>query len=79
MYKNLGPQKSTFLLFGVSVAVCIPVIAFYFYGPEIREKSAFAQKLQKKREERATAKDNLARASRNQRDAEAIELSALNV
>ncbi|KAF2659301.1 MFS general substrate transporter [Lophiostoma macrostomum CBS 122681] len=67
MYKNLGAQKSTFLLFGISVAVCIPVIAFYVYGERIRKSSKFAQELQAKKETRATDKDNLVSQAKEQR------------
>lgn len=57
MYKKLKPQKSTFLLFGISVAVCVPVYVFYWFGPAIRARSKFAQKLAQDKEERAAMKD----------------------
>ncbi|PVH97620.1 multidrug transporter [Periconia macrospinosa] len=50
MYKKLGIQNSTFLLFGVSVLVCIPVYVFYWKGPEIRAKSKMAEKIKAEKE-----------------------------
>lgn len=57
MYKKLKPQNSTFLLFGVSSAVCVPVYLIYKYGPLIRERSKFAQQLAQGREDRVTKHD----------------------
>ncbi|CAI6336829.1 unnamed protein product [Periconia digitata] len=51
MYKRLGTQNSTFLLFGVSVLVCIPVYVFYWYGPTIRERSKMAEKIKAEKAE----------------------------
>ncbi|KAJ4286257.1 hypothetical protein N0V90_013291 [Kalmusia sp. IMI 367209] len=45
MYKSLGTQNSTFLLFGVSFLVCIPVYVFYWKGPKVRERSKWAEKV----------------------------------
>lgn len=50
MYKNLGMQVSTFLLFGLSVLVCIPVYVFYWKGPAIRAKSKLAEKVKAEKE-----------------------------
>lgn len=57
MYKKLKPQKSSFLLFGVSVAVCIPVFLIYRYGPAIRERSKFAKQLADSKERRSAKHD----------------------
>ena len=53
MYKNLGIQNSTLLLFGVAFAFCIPVYVFYWKGPAIRKKSKFAEQLAQKHEAQA--------------------------
>jgi hypothetical protein len=46
MYKSLGTQNSTFLLFAVSFLVCIPVYIFYWKGPQVRARSKWAEKVQ---------------------------------
>jgi len=53
MYKSLGTQKSTFLLFAVSVLVCIPVYVFYWKGPAVRARSKWAEKIKKEQEKMA--------------------------
>ncbi|KAF2643038.1 MFS general substrate transporter [Massarina eburnea CBS 473.64] len=50
MYKKMGIQKSTLLLFGVSILVCIPVYIFYFKGAQIRAGSKWAEDIKKEKE-----------------------------
>ncbi|KAF1960751.1 MFS general substrate transporter [Byssothecium circinans] len=45
MYHNLGVRNSQLILFGLGLALCIPVYVFYIKGPQIRKKSKFAQEL----------------------------------
>ncbi|KAF2007186.1 hypothetical protein P154DRAFT_569077 [Amniculicola lignicola CBS 123094] len=52
LYKKLKPKKASFLLFGMSVIVCVPVYVFYWFGPSIRAKSKFAKKLAEEKEVR---------------------------
>lgn len=54
MYKNLGIQNSTLLLFAVAFAFCVPVYIFYWKGPAIRKRSKFAEQLAQKHEAQAT-------------------------
>ena len=49
MYHKLGNQNSTFLLFGLSVLVSIPVFVIYRYGPQIRARSKYAKEVEKDR------------------------------
>jgi hypothetical protein len=49
MYHNLGNQKSVFLLFGLSVGVCIPVYIIYRKGPQIRARSKYAREVEEER------------------------------
>ncbi|KAF2271010.1 MFS general substrate transporter [Lojkania enalia] len=58
LYQKLHPKNSTLLLFGISIVVCIPVYVFYWYGPQIRERSRFAQALAQEKEKKVQAKDN---------------------
>ncbi|PSN68893.1 MFS general substrate transporter [Corynespora cassiicola Philippines] len=59
MYKRLGTSNSTFLLFGISVVVCVPVWIFWRFGEQIRKKSRFAQELAAEREIKAHKRENL--------------------
>ena len=49
MYHKLGNQNATFLLFGLSVLVTIPVFVIYRYGPQIRARSKYAKEVKKDR------------------------------
>ena len=66
MYRNLGVRDSQLVLFGLAVAFCLPVWVFYYYGPQIRERSKFAQKLAAEKDKRASGKAN-ARHNEQQR------------
>ncbi|RAR15709.1 MFS general substrate transporter [Stemphylium lycopersici] len=57
MYKSLGVAKSTWVLFGISACVCIPVFCIYRWGPGIRARSKYAERISKEREENAAAKE----------------------
>lgn len=50
MYHKLGNQNSTWLLFGLSVLVCIPVYWIYREGPKIRAKSKYAKDVEAERQ-----------------------------
>jgi len=57
MYKNLGVAKSTWVLFGISALVCIPVFCIYRWGPGIRVRSKYAERISQEREENAAARE----------------------
>ncbi|XP_014559172.1 hypothetical protein COCVIDRAFT_13793 [Bipolaris victoriae FI3] len=57
MYKKLGVQNSTWVLFAVSAGVCIPMFWIYKWGPRIRARSKYAEKIQEEREKNAAAKE----------------------
>ncbi|KAK7182214.1 hypothetical protein DPSP01_006935 [Paraphaeosphaeria sporulosa] len=59
MYKSLGTQNSTFLLFGVSFLVCIPVYIFYWKGPQVRGRSKWAEKVKVEQEKMARVRDEI--------------------
>ncbi|KAF9735529.1 major facilitator superfamily transporter [Paraphaeosphaeria minitans] len=59
MYKSLGTQNSTFLLFGVSFLVCIPVYIFYWKGPQVRARSKWAEKVKVEQEKMARVRDEI--------------------
>ena len=50
MYHKLGNQNSTFLLFGLSVLVTIPVFVIYRNGRQIRARSKYANEVEKERQ-----------------------------
>jgi MFS family permease len=58
MYHRLGIRNSSLLLFGLSLALCIPVFVFYYNGPAIRKKSKFAMQLAEKKEKMTNVKQN---------------------
>jgi MFS family permease len=49
MYHNLGKQNSVFILFGLSVALCVPVYIIYRKGPQIRARSKYAKEVEDER------------------------------
>lgn len=51
MYHKIGVQNSSWLLFSLSVAVCIPVFVIYRKGPQIRARSKYAKEIEKERVE----------------------------
>jgi len=53
MYHNLGVQNSTWVLFSLSVILCIPVFVIYKKGPQIRARSKYAEKVMQERRELA--------------------------
>lgn len=56
MYHKLGNQNATWLLFGLSILVIIPVFWIYRSGPKIRESSKYAREVQKERQQSADLK-----------------------
>jgi MFS family permease len=55
MYHKLGVTNPTWVLFAVSVLVCLPVYWIYRKGPEIRAKSKYARKVEADRQKNAAA------------------------
>ncbi|KAJ8110257.1 hypothetical protein OPT61_g6855 [Boeremia exigua] len=51
MYHKLGNQNATWLLFGLSVLVIIPVFWIYRCGPKIRAKSKYAAEVEAERQQ----------------------------
>ncbi|RAR08906.1 MFS general substrate transporter [Stemphylium lycopersici] len=51
MYKTLSIWNSCLVLFGLGAIFCIPVYVFNSKGPQIRENSKFARKLEMKKDE----------------------------
>ncbi|OAL05918.1 MFS general substrate transporter [Phaeosphaeriaceae sp. SRC1lsM3a] len=60
MYHNLGVRNATWVLFAVSVLVCIPVYVIYRKGPQIRARSKYAREIEDERKENAAALRNMA-------------------
>jgi len=56
MYHKLGVQNSTWVLFTLSVVMCVPVFVIYRNGPQIRARSKYAEKVQQERAEMAATK-----------------------
>jgi MFS family permease len=50
MYHKLGNKNATWLLFGLSVLVCLPVYWIYREGPKIRAKSKYAKSVEAERQ-----------------------------
>jgi|TARA_R110002003_G_scaffold288_14_gene18451 hypothetical protein len=53
MYRNLGVTNATWVLFALSVVVCIPVYVIYKKGPQIRAKSKYAREVEEERQANA--------------------------
>lgn len=64
MYHNLGVQNATWVLFALSVVVCIPVFVIYKKGPQIRARSKYAERVVQERME--LAQDRQAMAQRRE-------------
>lgn len=60
MYKALGVTKATWVLFALSVVVCIPVYVIYKKGPQIRARSKYAREIEKEKQSNATARQAMA-------------------
>ncbi|KAF2823567.1 MFS general substrate transporter [Ophiobolus disseminans] len=50
MYKGLGVTNATWVLFALSVVVCIPVYVIYRKGPQIRARSKYAREVEQERQ-----------------------------
>jgi MFS family permease len=57
MYKKMGIQNATLLLFAVSVLVCIPVYVFYWKGAQIRASSKWAEEIKVEKEKMALVRE----------------------
>jgi hypothetical protein len=56
MYKNVGVQNSTWILFAISALLCVPVFVIHKYGPQIRARSKYAEVIQKERDANAATR-----------------------
>ncbi|KAI8937685.1 hypothetical protein NX059_005386 [Plenodomus lindquistii] len=59
MYRRLGVRYSTWVLFALSVVVCIPVFVIYKKGPQIRARSKYAEAVQQERLELAEKRQGM--------------------
>lgn len=59
MYKKLGVKNSTWVLFAISALVCLPVFFIYRWGPQIRARSKYAERIQRDRDENAAIKQGM--------------------
>ncbi|ORY08753.1 putative MFS multidrug transporter [Clohesyomyces aquaticus] len=66
MYQKLHSKNSSLLLFGIAFVICAPVYIFYYFGPQIRKRSKFAEGLAEGKEKRIAAKE---RASNRTKEA----------
>lgn len=64
MYHKLGTKNATWILFALSVVVCIPVYVIYRKGPQIRARSKYAEKVQAEKEKNAAAREQMAERRR---------------
>ena len=56
MYHGLGVTDATWVLFALSVVVCIPVYIIYRRGPQIRARSKYAREVELERQQNAAAR-----------------------
>ncbi|KAF1841676.1 MFS multidrug transporter-like protein [Cucurbitaria berberidis CBS 394.84] len=70
MYHKLGVQNSTWVLFALSVVVCIPVFVIYKKGPQIRARSKYAKEIEKERVENEATKQAMGERRRALQDPE---------
>jgi MFS family permease len=56
MYHKLGVTNATWVLFALSVIVCIPVYVIYKKGPQIRARSKYAREVEQERQANAAAR-----------------------
>lgn len=70
VYENIGNKYKlewpTTILGVLAILVTIPIYVFYWKGPEIREKSKFAQTLASDRLAKGMGKQNRAKLSSNE-------------
>lgn len=71
VYENIGNKYKlewpTTILGVLAILVTLPIYVFYWKGPEIREKSKFAQTLASDRLAKGMGKQNRAKVSSNER------------
>ncbi len=65
MYHKLGVQNSTWILFGLSAILCIPVFVIHKYGPAIRARSKYAKEIEVERERNEATKRAIARGAQS--------------
>jgi MFS family permease len=53
MYKNVGIQNSTWILFAISALLVVPVFVIHKFGPNIRNRSMYAEEIKAEREANA--------------------------
>lgn len=58
-YRALGVTNATWVLFAVSVVVCIPVYVIYKKGPQIRARSKYAREVESERQANSHARRGL--------------------
>jgi hypothetical protein len=56
MYQGLGVTNATWVMFALSVVVCIPVYVIYRKGPAIRAQSKYAREVEKEKEANRVAR-----------------------
>lgn len=56
MYHKLGVTNATWVLFALSVLVCIPVYVIYKKGPQIRARSKYAKEVEAEKQSNAVAR-----------------------
>jgi hypothetical protein len=56
MYRSLGVTNATWVMFALSVVVCIPVYVIYRKGPQIRARSKYAREVERERQANAIAR-----------------------
>ncbi|KAH5371875.1 hypothetical protein HBI48_034190 [Parastagonospora nodorum] len=59
MYRVLGVTNATWVLFALSVVVCIPVYVIYRKGPQIRARSKYAREVEEERRDNAAARNGM--------------------
>lgn len=69
MYHKLGVTRATWVLFGLSVVVCIPVYVIYRRGPEIRARSKYANEVARERQESDARRQDMVEAGPGARTA----------
>lgn len=59
MYRRLGVTNATWVLFALSVVVCIPVYVIYKKGPQIRARSKYAKEIGDERRANTATRRNV--------------------
>jgi hypothetical protein len=67
MYRTLGIRNAQLVLFGLAALFCAPVWVFYYYGPEIRKRSRFAEQLAERKDRKVDEKTSAVQRERERR------------